>query len=574
MTESLPKPDVRVKAPGGYESLHLPRDPALDDLTRLAAQVCQTPAAAITVIEHEHVAIPFRFGIEETSAPRYTLPCEKTLSSQSVYQVSDVSGFPGQSVGGIVLGKHHFGFYAGAPVRSPSGSPFGCLCVLDTQARELTPEQTQSLVALSRIVSSYLEALPDSRAYDPLAEPGPGVKDSESRRLMRQSNSVLESVGDGIYGMDLEGRATVVNPAAAQMLGYRPEEILGKKIHDLIHHSYADGTPYPAAACPARQALLGRKTLRISNEVFWRKDGTSFPVEYVARPQLETVVRNPDQPATRRNASQDDDPDGFSTDSLTETRVVGVVVAFTDISERNALDHMKDQFISTVSHELRTPLTSLRAALGLVAGGSLMDRPEKMKQMMEIALANTDRLVKLVNDILDLERIDSGKADFRPVMCALDPLFRRAASGLEAQAAKANAWFSIDANGIEVYADPDRILQALSTLLSNAIKFTRQNGSAYSEIRLYAHRRTEDQAIIEVQDHGPGIPEPKLLQIFDRFRQVDATDSRAKGGTGLGLALCRSIVAQHGGRIWVSSRLGEGSTFHFTLPTHPVGRGR
>ena len=107
--------------------------------------------------------------------------------------------------------------------------------------------------------------------------------EDQLRKLIRESNSVLESVGDGIYGIDLEGIVTIVNPAAAQMLGYKPEEILGKNMHELTHHSYPDGTPYPQADCPIQRSITNRETIRVSNEVFWRKDGTSFPVEYVAR---------------------------------------------------------------------------------------------------------------------------------------------------------------------------------------------------------------------------------------------------------------------------------------------------
>ncbi len=204
--------------------------------------------------------------------------------------------------------------------------------------------------------------------------------------MTRQSDSILASVGDGIYGVDLEGRVTFVNAAATQMLGYKQEEMLGRVMHSLIHHTRADGTPYESIESPIRKSLTNFDTVRVSNEIFWRKDGTSFPVEYVARPQID---------------SQSSDSDGL--------KPLGVVVAFTDTTERRALDRMKDEFISTVSHELRTPLTSLRGALGLLAGGALSNRPEKTQQMLEIAISNSDRLVRLVNDILDLERISERK---------------------------------------------------------------------------------------------------------------------------------------------------------------------
>ncbi len=379
--------------------------------------------------------------------------------------------------------------------------------------------------------------------------------EEQLRAVVRQSNSVLESVGDGIYGIDLEGRVTVVNPAAAQMLGYRPEEMLGRNMHALIHHSRPDGTPYDEEDCPIRASVRDQTTIRVANEVFWHKNGKAIPIEYVARPQIETP-----------------EPGDVHSPEDAVGRAVGVVVAFTDISERNALDRMKDEFISTVSHELRTPLTSLRAALGLLSGDKLRDRPEKVQQMMEIATGNTDRLVSLVNDILDLERIGSGKAEMHFVSCSIEEIFRRGISLLQAQAAKANVRFTIEANGVTVWADPERTLQTVTHLLSNAIKFSPALSVQPSEIRLSAFYTTSDEALIQVQDQGRGIPEDKLNVIFERFKQIDASDSRTMGGTGLGLAICRSIIAQHGGQIWATSVLGEGSTFHFTLPTQPRKR--
>jgi PAS domain S-box-containing protein len=392
------------------------------------------------------------------------------------------------------------------------------------------------------------------------------------RALMRQSNSILESVGDGIFGIDLEGRVTVINPAASQMLGYKPEEVLGQNLHALIHHTRADGTPYPPEESPIVNTIRDLDTVRVSNEVFWRKDGTSFPVEYVARPQIENQIETQieahagAESEVRHDLQFGAEPWSISTEARPAGKAVGVVVAFTDTTERQALDRMKDEFISTVSHELRTPLTSLRAALGLVTGGTLAARPEKLQQMLDIATGNTDRLVRLVNDILELERIGSGKAELHYTMCSADDLFRRAAGLQQTDASKAQLRITFNSQGVNVWADPDRILQTLTNLISNAIKFSPPG----TEVHLRARRIDANEAEIQVRDQGRGIPEDKLESIFERFHQVDASDSRTMGGTGLGLAICRSIVSQHGGRIWATSTVGKGSTFHFTLPTRPA----
>jgi PAS domain S-box-containing protein len=411
-------------------------------------------------------------------------------------------------------------------------------------------------------VIAYRNKLIATQGRDPYVL-GFGVDISEQvraedqlRTLSRQSNSILESVGDGIFGLDLDGNCTFINPAALQMLGYKPDDVLHRDLHALIHHTRPDGAPYPADDSPIRNALRDLDTARVSRDIFWRKDGTSFPVEYVARPQIEAPSGTDPDTAT----------EGAESEKKPAGKAVGVVVAFTDTTERRALDRMKDEFISTVSHELRTPLTSLRAALGLITGGSLNTRPEKLRQMLDIATGNTDRLVRLVNDILELERIGSGKAELRSTMCSADDLFRRAAALQQTEATKAHLRITFNSQGVNVWADPDRVLQMLANLISNAIKFSPPS----TEIHLRARRVDANEAEIQVRDQGRGIPDDKLESIFERFHQVDASDSRTMGGTGLGLAICRSIVTQHGGRIWATSTVGKGSTFHFTLPTRPA----
>jgi len=348
---------------------------------------------------------------------------------------------------------------------------------------------------------------------------------------MRQRELILESVGDGIYGIDLDGRLTFINEAGARLLGYGAEELTGREIHEVIHHSHADGTPYSRATSPILQGMRRREAVRMRDEVFWRHDGTKIPVEYIANPLVE---------------------DG---------QLAGMVVAFQDVSERRRLDRMKDEFISTVSHELRTPLTSLRASLGLVSSGTLEKRPEKQRQMIEMAIGNCDRLIRLVNDILDFEKMERGRLPLTHTVVEAVDLLRRAADVAHSMATAVHISFQVKAGPALVFADPERILQVLSELVTNAIKFSPPN----TMIRLSTQPAAEDEVCFVVEDQGRGIAPEKLDHIFDRFQQGDASDSRALGGTGLGLALCRSIVEQHGGRIWAESTPGKGSRFLFTL---------
>jgi len=356
--------------------------------------------------------------------------------------------------------------------------------------------------------------------------------DAALRESEDRVRSILNSAAEGIFGVDPEGRCTFANPACLSLLGYgSPGDLLGKNMHQLIHHTRPDGTPYPLEECPVVQASRRGEETHLQDEVMWRRDGTSFAAEYWSHP----IYR--------------------------EGEFIGSVVTLLDITERRAIERMKDEFVSMVSHELRTPLTSIRGALGLLAGGLLRDRPEKAQRMLEIAVTNTDRLVRLINDILDIERIKSGRVTMRKEATDAADLMGQAIEGMRAMADKSQVTLRAEPLPARLFADPDRIVQTLTNLLGNAIKFSPPDGTVW----LTAERRGEE-VVFQVKDQGRGIPADKLELIFESFQQVDASDSREKGGSGLGLAICRGIVQQHGGRIWAESEPGHGSSFFFTLP--------
>jgi PAS domain S-box-containing protein len=351
--------------------------------------------------------------------------------------------------------------------------------------------------------------------------------------LRRQQEILLDAVTDGICGLDREGRVRFANPAAGRLVGAPPDTLAGRPLHELLH-----GAALPDRACgedcPLRKAAA-RSASAAGEENFFRADGSSFPAEYVLTP-------------IHGHGS-------FS----------GWVLSFRDISQRYALDRMKDEFISTVSHELRTPLTSIRGALGLLTSGMLGEVNDKASNLLRIALTNSDRLVRLINDILDLERIQSGREPlaFRAVQLA--DVVRQGIEDMQPVADAAGVKLLHDTTQAEITGDPDRLLQVITNLLSNAVKFSPPNSPVSVMLRPGV-----TGVILSVIDHGRGIPADKLEAIFGRFQQVDASDSRQKGGTGLGLAICRTIVLQHSGRIWAERNPVRGSTFRIFLPYHPV----
>jgi PAS domain S-box-containing protein len=351
-------------------------------------------------------------------------------------------------------------------------------------------------------------------------------QEARVRQLDRQKAVILNSVADGIIGVDSTNRIAFANPAAARMMECNESELIGCRVHDLLHP--------PIAGCDS--SCLTRRALQTTEgasgqDVYFRGNGKSFPVEFSLMPMVE------------------------------EGAPVGSVLSFRDISQRYALDHMKDEFISTVSHELRTPLTSIRGALGLLSAGLLGEVSEKATSLLRIAVANSDRLVRLINDILDLERMTSGRAPLAFRRISLDDLVRQAVETMQPMADAEQVYLACDANSVFVEADSDRLLQVLTNLLSNAIKFSPPR----STVRVITVRAA-DGITVSVIDEGRGVPADKLESIFDRFQQVDASDSRQKGGTGLGLAICRTIVHQHGGRIWAEQNSSRGAVFRFFLP--------
>ena len=250
-----------------------------------------------------------------------------------------------------------------------------------------------------------------------------------------------------------------------------------------------------------------------------------------------------------------------------ERVLAGFVVIAQDLSERKKIEQLKNEFVSTLSHELRTPLTSIRGSLGLLAGGAAGAIPPTAKTLLDIASKNCDRLVRLINDMLDVEKIESGSMRFDAVVQPLLPLLEQAVAATNAYAAQFDVSFDLRADAGDTLAavDADRLLQVLVNLLSNASKFGPAGDVV--EVRL---RRTAGFARVSVLDHGVGIPEAFRGRIFQKFAQADGTDSRQKGGTGLGLNISKAIIEKHHGTIDYVSVPGVQTEFFFDLPLTPA----
>ncbi|WP_273545964.1 response regulator [Leptodesmis sichuanensis] len=393
---------------------------------------------------------------------------------------------------------------------------------------------------------------------------------ARSQEALQNLSAALESAVEGIAQFDREGRYIHVNPAYAAMVGYTPEELIGKDWQRTVHPDDLE------TMMAAYQRMLADGKVEVEARGI-RKDGTIFDKQL-----FMITAYNPQQ------------------------EFIGHYCFMKDVSDRREVERLKDEFISIVSHELRTPLTSISGALDLLAHGVLQSKPEQAQRMLNIAANNADRLVRLINDILDIERIESGKVTMTLQVCDAADLMNQSVEAMQDLADRSGITLSAAPLSVPVWADCDRIIQVFTNLISNAIKFSEAGSTVWLKAELAigergsgirdqglgigeaGHSSLEDTGqrtkanlefkiqnlefpylLFSISDQGRGIPADKLESIFERFQQVDASDSRQKGGTGLGLAICRTIVQLHHGRIWVESSPGRGSTFFFTLPLAP-----
>lgn len=348
-----------------------------------------------------------------------------------------------------------------------------------------------------------------------------------SATATRQS-AIFDGAIDAIITLNPSGSIETVNAAAQRMFGYSASELDRRDVSLLVDIA-TDGDGEFLKRLGASQGALEDGLLRQMEAT--RKDGQVFPVD-VALGAMQLP---------------------------TGTHVVAVV---RDISERRRIEQLKDEFVSTVSHELRTPLTSIAGSLGLLAGGAAGPLPEKAARLIQIAQANSQRLVRLINDILDIEKIESGKLRLEMAPLDLREVAARAIEGVRGYADELGVVLSLaEGEAAPVRGDADRLIQVVTNLLSNASKFSPRGG----EVRITVDPETR-LARLSVADQGPGIPDSFRSRIFSKFAQADGSDTRAKGGTGLGLAIAREIAERHGGRLWFESAEGEGATFYLDLP--------
>ena len=357
----------------------------------------------------------------------------------------------------------------------------------------------------------------------------------QAEEVLRQSEEQLRLIINAlpvlIAYVDNQQQYRFNNQAYAAWLGKLPSEIYGNHLQAIWGNDC-----YQRMKAPVELALTGQ-VVTYENEIIL-KDGSSCCASVTYIPHI--TEQNPKQLVVK-----------------------GFFVLASDTSDRKTNELMKDEFISMMSHALRTPLTSIHSALKILTTGRLGNLSTEGKQMLAIADENTERLVHLINNVLDLQRIEASAVTMEKQACNARALMVEATEAMKPMARQHGVSLIAEFIDLQLWADFDYIVQALTNLLSNAIKFSPSGATVSLRVE-----RQASEALFRVCDRGQGIPSDKLEIIFERFQQVDSSDSRKKGGSGLGLAICRKIIEQHNGKIWAESRLGQGSTFCFTLPLY------
>ncbi|WP_170308031.1 PAS domain-containing protein [Paenibacillus dakarensis] len=369
--------------------------------------------------------------------------------------------------------------------------------------------------------------------------------------LSSRNSMILNAVSDGIFGLNDKGEAIFINPAGARMLGYTQDEIAGINAHEYIHYTHADGSHYDVSDCPIHKTIRDGKFRAVQEDIFWKKDGSSFLVSYQVNPIFD------------------------------EDKIIGAVVVFNDITTEREIIRAKEyaertaeaksEFLNMMSHEIRTPMNGMIGMADLLLDSDLN---EEQRNYADILKTSSEILLAILNDILDLSKMEAGKMNLKQDVFDLPELVHAVTELFLPQASKKGLKFTtVIEDGLpdQIIGDPVRLRQVLVNLLGNAIKFTEQ-GEVVLTISPVPVRADSNHLILEfsVADTGIGIPDAKMDQLFKSFSQLHPNFSRKYGGTGLGLSICKQLIELMGSSISVESTEGKGSVFKFVLLTQSV----
>ncbi|MEH6491832.1 sensor histidine kinase [Halopseudomonas sp.] len=524
-SSSTEQEQKRLAALAQYQIMDSASEQAFDDITALASQWLEMPIALISLVDDQRQWFKSRVGLEALETSRDLAFCAHAIAQGSFMEVPDACLDPRFSNNPLVTEAPFIRFYAGMPISTPQGYLLGTLCVIDNVPRQLDEVQRDTLQRLTRMVEYQLQL---RLALLRGAEREAALQDERAL-----AEGLLDNIHAGVVVCNRAGELTIFNNTARAWHGLDVLKIPPEQwalYYDLYR---ADGiTALPQNEIPLLRAWQGE---HVENaEICLQAQGQA--------PRILLCNGGPLERQTRQSSA---------------------IVVMHDITELRQATQLKSQFLATVSHELRTPLTSLSGAISLLRGGTCGELPATAQRLLQIAHDNGLRLNELINDLLDLEKLEAGKL---PLLCCnqpIRPLLEQAleANRLYAQRYKVSLRLQEPCANPDVYVDPRRLSQVLGNYLSNAAKFSHEQG----EVTIVCEQRA-DQVEVRVIDQGIGIDDAQIGALFQKFSQLDVGDTRKRGGTGLGLAICKELIERMQGEVGVSSTLGQGATFWFRLP--------
>lgn len=512
--ENQAQQEQRLKTLAEYAILDTPEEKQFDELTQLAADICETPVALISLIDRNRQWFKSHHGMDDRETPLSNSFCAQAVASHTLLTVVEDArehpvfrDYEAVTEGGIR-------FYAGALLLSPKGDALGTLCVVDYEPRSLSHWQGHALQVLARQVVHQLELRRSNRRLE--------LESDQMQNLIDQLPVMLAQ-------LDEQGRYLFVNRLYRQWGGLQETPVRERRPEELLS-----------------AALLRNCQSRIRR----CHNGQRIQVEEICEQgRIMDTVYLP-----------------MATSEGTRVLIVG-----RDITESRRAEAIKNEFVSTVSHELRTPLTSIIGALGLATGGALGELPEQALDMLELAHGNSQRLKHLINDLLDMDKLVAGEMHFDMAPQPLAPLITQSMAEMDFynQEYGVELQWQAPEQALTSKVDDFRFQQIMANLLSNAIKFSPRGAPVVVELK-----ENEGWAQVSVLDRGPGIAPEAQARLFQRFYQVDASSTRQKGGTGLGLAISRELAERMSGQLWVDSEPGKGSCFTVAFPLFDHSRAK
>ena len=501
----------RVQATGLLDS---PASPALDRLTRLTTQLLGVETSVVTLVDRNRQVFAGASGLGQKWAASRETPldysfCQHVVAQAAPLVVNDSLSHP-LVFDNLATTEDGVRAYAGMPLVTSDGQALGSFCAFDNKPHEWSEQDLQVLQDLAQAAMTEIELRFAGRLLEEQGE--------QLRQLLDYTDELVARIG-------LDGALTYANGAWRRLLG---EPSQPPRAGDLQSRVTSVGRALFDTAWADAQAGEPSDDLEV---------GFHLPNGDTALVLLRLVP------------------------IVAQGQVRGVRIYGHDVTELRRAERAKDQVISLVSHELRTPIGAVQGAMQLIERLLPPPVPPKVQELVGLAKRNADRLLGLVNDLLDLDRLEAGSAPFEPRPLPLAELFGPVRDATAPQAEQAGVTLQLEPGATTVRGDRQWLSHVLINLVGNAIKFTPRGGTVCVSAR-------RDAGVVElrVTDTGRGIPPEQVERVFERFAQVERKDASEKGGSGLGLAIAKAIVLQHGGRIWVESTVGRGTTFAFTLP--------